>query len=342
MSVTVVEDGPPKKLKESKFADSRADPNEVRAKPKKRKHREATSDVLPINPHKDQAPAAQDSGACDPSPPSVSSADSGNVASKHAHSHSATGHSEGSPKKEKNKRHSGDVVREQSKDASKGDESRKEKKEKRKKKQHSDEGKKEAATKSDDTRVQTIGEPTSDKLQHKKRKRSAEEQLEDSLSANKPRKKKKDHCSTDVLFPDPSSDESLSDQSRKALSYAYARFQDPPNWKFNKARQIWLIKKLWSEEMASFSSAFVGLLIAGFLFQIPEKYFALVTTYLADVKGGIRDTLIQMCNSEIASVTTDTSVESIPETADLSNGGGSATTKVMRARSLVDSLSRVE
>lgn len=26
-----------------------------------------------------------------------------------------------------------------------------------------------------------------------------------------------------------------------------------------------------------------------FLCQIPEKYFALVTKYLADVKGGIRD-----------------------------------------------------
>jgi len=327
MSVTVVGDGPPKsykKPKKSKFADSRADSgivDEVRAKPKKRKHREATSDVLPINPHKDQAPQAQDPRACDPSPPpSVSSADSGNVASKHAHS--ATGHSEGSPKKEKDKRHSGDVVRDQSKDASKGDESRKEKKEKKKKKQHSDEGKKDAATKSDDTRVLTMEEP---KLQHKKRKRDAEVQSEDNLPANEPQKKKKSHRPTDLLFPDPSADDSLSDQSRKALSYAYARFQDPPNWKFNKARQIWLIKKLWSEEM------------------IPEKYFALVTTYLADVKGGIRDTLIQMCNSEIASVTTDTSVESVPGTVDLSNGGGSVTTtKVVRARSLVDSLSRVE
>ncbi|KAG0705404.1 hypothetical protein DFH29DRAFT_799930, partial [Suillus ampliporus] len=160
----------------------------------------------------------------------------------------------------------------------------------------------------------------------KKRKRKAEEQSEETPSDSKPRKKKKGHCPPDLPFPDPSADESLSDQSRKALSYAYARFQDPPNWKFNKARQIWLIKKLWSEEM------------------IPEKYFALVTNYLADVKGRIRDSLVQMCNAIAAPVTTDpVTSESVTALTDLSNGGSTtATTKVMRARNLLDALSDVQ
>jgi hypothetical protein len=67
----------------------------------------------------------------------------------------------------------------------------------------------------------------------------------------------------DLPFPDPLKDESLAEQSRKgthskrspaspgftvsALSYAYQRFLDPESWKFNKARQNWLIRNVWSE-----------------------------------------------------------------------------------------------
>lgn len=32
-----------------------------------------------------------------------------------------------------------------------------------------------------------------------------------------------------------------------ALSYAYAQFADETNWKFNKARQNWLLRNLWAE-----------------------------------------------------------------------------------------------
>jgi len=198
----------------------------------------------------------------------------------------------GSPKGEKDKKDLQGVVR----DASEGQESRKEKNEKKKNKKRSrdrdksEDGsnndasgkekkkkknldKKEGVTQSDNTEVLTTEEVASDKTRQKKRKRVTEEQLERSEvtpSSNKPRKKKKSQDSTDTLSPDPSADEVLSDQSRKgmlpilhvyslsmrrfvALSYAYARFQDPPNWKFNKARQIWLIRKLWSEEMVSLS-----------------------------------------------------------------------------------------
>ncbi|KAG1755974.1 hypothetical protein EDB19DRAFT_1625530 [Suillus lakei] len=164
-----------------------------------------------------------------------------------------------------------------------------------------------------------------------KRKRTGEEQPGD-IPSDKPHKKKKGHRPPDLPSPDPGADESLPDQSRKALSYAYTRFQDPPNWKFNKARQIWLIKRLWSEEMASFSCAY-----------IPEKYFTLVTKYLADVKGGIRDNLIQMCNSVVASETPDpVTPESATEPTDLSNGGSTITIKMTRARSLLCALSDVQ
>ncbi|KAG1753779.1 uncharacterized protein EDB91DRAFT_416687 [Suillus paluster] len=335
MSVTAIGDGSPKshkKSNESKSADSHAgDIGKVRVKSKKRKHREAiASDALPMNPPKDQAASAtQDSSASNPlSPPSAPSA--GKIASKNAQlADSATGDTERTPKKKKKKDHLGDVVHGQSKDAHGSDESMKEKK-KKKKKKHSDAGEQEGTALEgqvvhlNNPKVHASDEAAVEKSQQKK-KRKVEKQLEETPSASKPRKKKKGHRPPDLPFPDPSADESLSDQSRKALSYAYARFQDPPNWKFNKARQIWLIKKLWSEEL------------------IPEKHFALVTNYLADVKGGIRDSLVQMCNSVAASVTTDpVTSDSATAPTDLSNGGSVTATKVTRARSLLDALSDVQ
>lgn len=252
MSVRDVSPKSHKKSKKSKSAGARANPEDVdeaRVKPKKIKHREATSDVLSINPHTDQAPTIQDSSTSDPSYP-LNSSGPGNVTSDNAQlADSAT-------------------------DGSKDVGSRKEKK-KTKKKKHLDEGEQEGVAKSDDTKVPTMEEAVSEKTQQKKRKRIAEKQSEDTLSVTKPRKKKKDHGPTDILFPDPSADESLPDQSRKgmppdsrvyllimrrfaALSYAYARFQDQPSWKFNKAKQIWLVKRLWSEEMVSLPCTFVG------------------------------------------------------------------------------------
>ncbi|KIM67881.1 hypothetical protein SCLCIDRAFT_20862 [Scleroderma citrinum Foug A] len=59
-----------------------------------------------------------------------------------------------------------------------------------------------------------------------------------------------DHKS-DFLSFDPSSDASLTEQNCKALSYAYQRFHAPSLWKFNKAKQNWLIRNIWSEQAAS-------------------------------------------------------------------------------------------
>lgn len=33
-----------------------------------------------------------------------------------------------------------------------------------------------------------------------------------------------------------------------ALDYAFTQFEEPDNWKFNKARQNWIIRNVWSEE----------------------------------------------------------------------------------------------
>lgn len=325
MSVTAIGNASPKSHKKSSFADSHAqDGGQERARSKKRKHREATSDALPMTTRKDQAAStARDSWSAS-HPLSHSSAPSGENVQLANLTTSDT------EREKKNKSYSEDVAYEQLKDRS--DERKKEKektkKKKKKKLKHSDEGKHEGTALDgqvahlNDAKVQTPEEAASEKSQQKKRK--AEEQSEETPDS-KPFKKKKGHRPPDMPSTDPSVDESLSGQSRKALSYAYARFEDPPNWKFNKARQIWLIKRLWSEEM------------------IPEKYFALVTKYLADVKGGIRDNIIQMCNSVMDSETPDpvTSESAILPT-DVSNGGSAITTKVTRARSLLGALSDVQ
>ncbi|KAF8076127.1 hypothetical protein FPV67DRAFT_1664428 [Lyophyllum atratum] len=52
-------------------------------------------------------------------------------------------------------------------------------------------------------------------------------------------------------FLDPNEDASLSDQTQKCLVYAFLQFHRPSKWKFNKARQNWLIRNIWSKEMAS-------------------------------------------------------------------------------------------
>ncbi|RDX53218.1 hypothetical protein OH76DRAFT_1470177 [Lentinus brumalis] len=98
-------------------------------------------------------------------------------------------------------------------------------------------------------------------------------------SDKKSKKKRKRHSISG--FPDPSEDESLSEQAQKALHYAFTQFEDPGSWKFNKARQNWLIRNVWSEE------------------AIPEIYVPLVTKYLQGVQGGGRESLIKLCREAI-------------------------------------------
>lgn len=328
MSVAAIEDASLKSHKKSRSADSHAkDVGQERVKSKKRKHSEATSDALPMATPKDKVASTTRGSQNESNSLSPSSAPcAGNIASTNVQlANLATSDTK---RKKKNKSYSGDMVHEQLKDGS--DQRKKEKT--KKKLKHSDEGQHEETALDgqvehlNNVEVQTPEEAASEKPERKKKKekRKAKEQLEETPDS-KPSKKKKGQPPPDLPFADPSVDESLSDQSRKALSYAYARFENPPNWKFNKAKQIWLIKRLWSEEM------------------IPEKYFVLVTNYLADVKGGIRDNLIQMCNSVVASETPDpVTSESAILSTDLSNGGFTITTKTTRAHSLLSALSDVQ
>ena len=40
----------------------------------------------------------------------------------------------------------------------------------------------------------------------------------------------------------------MQDVGDIALHYAFCQFDDPASWKFNKAKQNWLIRNIWSQQ----------------------------------------------------------------------------------------------
>lgn len=105
---------------------------------------------------------------------------------------------------------------------------------------------------------------------------TAEDAPEEKTKPKKKRKRGK------TGFPDPEEADSLSEQARKALSYAYLQAEEPSSWKFNKARQNWLLRNIWSEE------------------AIPDVHVPLTKQYLSGVQGGVRETLIKTCREVLA------------------------------------------
>ncbi|KAM5535710.1 hypothetical protein V8D89_010697 [Ganoderma adspersum] len=138
---------------------------------------------------------------------------------------------------------------------------------------------------------------SSSKKEKKKKKRKQSEEGEKARPKEKSKKKRKHSSSSG--FPNPGEDESLSEQGRKALEYAFAQFEDPDSWKFHKARQNWLLRNIWSDE------------------AVPEKYMSLARRYLQGVQGGARETLIKSCQealepSKLAASNAETAEQEIP------------------------------
>ncbi|KAJ3741404.1 hypothetical protein DFH05DRAFT_1528250 [Lentinula detonsa] len=95
----------------------------------------------------------------------------------------------------------------------------------------------------------------------------------DTLQAEKPKKKK---SRNKTGFLDPAEEPSLSAQAQKALSYAFEQFHKPSKWKFQKARQNWIIRN-WVTA------------------NIPDSQIPLVLKYLSNVQGNIRENLTKTC-----------------------------------------------
>ncbi|THH33824.1 hypothetical protein EUX98_g370 [Antrodiella citrinella] len=142
-----------------------------------------------------------------------------------------------------------------------------------------------------------------EKTKTKKRKHQADEadvNASETVDA-KPKKSKKKR-SKDSPYPDPADDATLSEQSSKALSYAYTQAVDPSSWKFNKARQNWLLRNYWSEQ------------------AIPDEYLPLVNVYLSKVQGGVRENLLKTCRDTMSSGIADIPIEKPVVTANGESG----------------------
>ncbi|VDB83276.1 unnamed protein product [Peniophora sp. CBMAI 1063] len=123
--------------------------------------------------------------------------------------------------------------------------------------------------------VSTV-EPVTPAKKEKKRKRKDAEDAMDVDTPAKPAKKSKASA-----IVNPSSDESLSSSAKEALLYAHAHHRDPAAFKFNKAKQSWLVRNMWK------------------LDEIPENYTPLLAHYLGTVQGQMRKTLTNICKDKL-------------------------------------------
>ncbi|KAH7100615.1 hypothetical protein BKA62DRAFT_705985 [Auriculariales sp. MPI-PUGE-AT-0066] len=157
---------------------------------------------------------------------------------------------------------------------------------------------------SEDTNTQTQDDSqnvsTSDVKKKKKRQgkdsqfrvaETAPPQPEEAVDAATTEKKTKD-SKKDKKYPNPSNDESLSDQAQKALAYAH-EYVRGSGWKFNKARQNWLMRNVYDST------------------AVPEPYVKTVYKYLKGVKGQAIGHIRETCQTIISS----------PDPVDASTGG---------------------
>jgi WKF domain len=66
--------------------------------------------------------------------------------------------------------------------------------------------------------------------------------------------KKKKARKNRTPYPDPELDETLNSQAQKALDYAFTQFNAPKEWKFNKARQNWIVRNVFNVESVTILS----------------------------------------------------------------------------------------
>ncbi|GAK63549.1 uncharacterized protein PAN0_003c1754 [Moesziomyces antarcticus] len=104
--------------------------------------------------------------------------------------------------------------------------------------------------------------------------------------------------------PDPTSDLRLSEQAKQAIQYAQIYTADKPHWKFNKAKQNWLLRNALSVPPSDYDAALARKSAAaqdgeeaeqddGGENFVPEDFVGVVTAYLSSVVGGARQRLVE-------------------------------------------------
>ncbi|KAJ7774275.1 hypothetical protein DFH07DRAFT_800865 [Mycena maculata] len=174
----------------------------------------------------------------------------------------------------------------------------------------------------------SVSEESKKKPKREKRRReNVEEENSLRVTEESAEPEKKKYKKNKTGFPDPQDDPALSEQASKALLYAFYQFRKPSKWKFSKARQNWLIRNFWSD-------------------TIPDTYLVLTTQYLSNVKGGVREKLIQDCQSILSPPAPDkpTSSETTPATQSVTVPVEVERNelKLVRARALLDALEKAD
>ncbi|EKM80471.1 hypothetical protein AGABI1DRAFT_106643 [Agaricus bisporus var. burnettii JB137-S8] len=134
--------------------------------------------------------------------------------------------------------------------------------------------------------------------------KSAEGDEKETPKTTRKKSKKSRKNKTGFVDPEQDKETDLPEQASKALSYAFRRFHEPNNWKFNKAKQNWLVRNLWNFQ------------------SIPEKYENLVVKYLSAVQGNTRENILKICKDTLNQNTTSEASEAseIPDKS-VSAGG---------------------
>ena len=74
-----------------------------------------------------------------------------------------------------------------------------------------------------------------------------------------------------------------------ALIYIYSQFTSPETWKFNKARQNWIIRNVLTSKVRMRGSSARYLPTNSPLLQVPEKHVPMVVEHLSKVQGRARE-----------------------------------------------------
>ncbi|KAG8936644.1 hypothetical protein FRC03_008319 [Tulasnella sp. 419] len=116
----------------------------------------------------------------------------------------------------------------------------------------------------------------------KKRKKKRESQVDISDEKDSDFRMKEAESHDSEILTELEKDPSLSEQTVKGLlyakSYVASREDSGLSWKFNKAKQNWLMRHVFERE------------------HIPDTYFDLALAYLKSIQGGSRDALRKSCD----------------------------------------------
>ncbi|KAJ9478219.1 hypothetical protein PHBOTO_001784 [Pseudozyma hubeiensis] len=131
-------------------------------------------------------------------------------------------------------------------------------------------------------------------------------------TASKPSAPKPISLSPEDAGPDPNTDLRLSGQAKQAIQYAQIYIKDKSQWKFNKAKQNWLLRNALSVPPSDYDAFLARKQVESSSAAedsedaaeegenfVPEDFVPVVTAYLTSVMGGARLRLIESLKEAI-------------------------------------------